>query len=75
MSKGKPEVIPKESKLALLEILLLREARLRFSSNFSFLPFQLSRQANLPQQTNDFDCGYYALKHMDNSFIAADESD
>ncbi|GAY43921.1 hypothetical protein CUMW_078280 [Citrus unshiu] len=61
-------------KLASLDFLLLREARLRFGSNFNFLHFQLGRQTGLPQQPNDFDCGYYTLKYMDNPSIVADQS-
>ncbi|ESR50018.1 hypothetical protein CICLE_v10031514mg [Citrus x clementina] len=60
--------------LASLDFLLLREARLRFGSNFNFLHFQLGRQTGLPQQPNDFDCGYYTLKYMDNPSIVADQS-
>lgn len=61
-------------QLASLDFLLLREARLRFGSNFNFLHFQLGRQTGLPQQPNDFDCGYYTLKYMDNPSIVADQS-
>ncbi|KAK9199751.1 hypothetical protein WN944_014944 [Citrus x changshan-huyou] len=60
--------------LASLDFLLLREARLRFGSNFNFLHFQLGRQTGLPQQPNDFDGGYYTLKYMDNPSIVADQS-
>ncbi|KAL9451746.1 hypothetical protein AB3S75_013336 [Citrus x aurantiifolia] len=44
--------------LASLDFVLRQGARALFGNRFTFLNFQICRQAGLPQQPNGFDCGY-----------------
>ncbi|KAK9229783.1 hypothetical protein WN944_022749 [Citrus x changshan-huyou] len=60
--------------LASLDFVLRQEARALFGNRFSFLNFQIYRQAGLPQQPNGFDCGYYVMKYMDSPCIVVHDS-
>ncbi|KAH9726901.1 hypothetical protein KPL70_008455 [Citrus sinensis] len=60
--------------LASLDFVLRQEARALFCNQFTFLNFQICRQAGLPQQPNGFDCGYYVMKYMDSPCIVVHDS-
>ncbi|KAL9419874.1 hypothetical protein AB3S75_037607 [Citrus x aurantiifolia] len=59
--------------LASLDFVLCQEARALFGNRFTFLNFQICRQAGL-QQPNSFDCGYYVMKYMDSPCIVVHDS-